>query len=380
MLPSPGDAPPARPVVVYSAMHGVGGDTVVRAARAGRLRARPVLVGRAVRARPRLPDRRLPEPRGAGGDGPVAGRRRRGRSPTWWSPTTPTPTGWRSRSPTPGRAAGGCCEATRSACCWPTPCSPTHRSCPRIGPRRPVLATSLVSSQQLGRMAAAAGIAYEETLTGFKWIARVAGPGPAPPVRLRGGARLLRGRPGRRQGRHQRPAGGRAPGRRARRLGHRAGRAARRAARGSTASTPPGRCRSAWTAPTGWPASPRPWPRCGPRRRPWSGPGGRRASRTWPTGARPGRLPAQRRGAPPPRRRPGHRPPERHRAQAQVLPRGGRARSPARSPTPAAEADRALDDIAAAMTELLGPPPETGGAGQAVPKRRSPASPRPGTM
>ena len=41
----------------------------------------------------------------------------------------------------------------------------------------PVLACSLVSSQQLGRMAAAAGIAYEETLTGFKWIARAPGPG-----------------------------------------------------------------------------------------------------------------------------------------------------------------------------------------------------------
>jgi len=38
----------------------------------------------------------------------------------------------------------------------------------------PVLACSLVSSQQLGRMAAAAGIAFEETLTGFKWIARPA--------------------------------------------------------------------------------------------------------------------------------------------------------------------------------------------------------------
>ena len=41
----------------------------------------------------------------------------------------------------------------------------------------PVLACSIVSSQQLGRMAAAAGIAFEETLTGFKWIARSPGPG-----------------------------------------------------------------------------------------------------------------------------------------------------------------------------------------------------------
>ena len=37
----------------------------------------------------------------------------------------------------------------------------------------PVLANSIVSSRQLGAMAAAAGVAHAETLTGFKWIARV---------------------------------------------------------------------------------------------------------------------------------------------------------------------------------------------------------------
>ncbi|MZD06694.1 phospho-sugar mutase [Streptomyces sp. SID5785] len=38
-----------------------------------------------------------------------------------------------------------------------------------------VLAESIVSSSLLGRIAAAAGVPYEETLTGFKWIARVDG-------------------------------------------------------------------------------------------------------------------------------------------------------------------------------------------------------------
>jgi phosphomannomutase len=38
-----------------------------------------------------------------------------------------------------------------------------------------VFAESIVSSSLLGRIAAAAGVGYEETLTGFKWIARVAG-------------------------------------------------------------------------------------------------------------------------------------------------------------------------------------------------------------
>lgn len=38
-----------------------------------------------------------------------------------------------------------------------------------------VLANSIVSSRLLGRIAAAAGYAHEETLTGFKWISRVPG-------------------------------------------------------------------------------------------------------------------------------------------------------------------------------------------------------------
>ncbi|MFJ4919786.1 phospho-sugar mutase [Streptomyces sp. NPDC088725] len=38
-----------------------------------------------------------------------------------------------------------------------------------------VLAESIVSSSLLGRIAEAAGLGYEETLTGFKWIARVEG-------------------------------------------------------------------------------------------------------------------------------------------------------------------------------------------------------------
>lgn len=42
-------------------------------------------------------------------------------------------------------------------------------------PSAPVLANSIVSSRLLGRMAESAGVAHRETLTGFKWIARVPG-------------------------------------------------------------------------------------------------------------------------------------------------------------------------------------------------------------
>ncbi len=40
-----------------------------------------------------------------------------------------------------------------------------------------VFATTIVSSTLLGRMAAAAGVAFVETLTGFKWLSRAAGEG-----------------------------------------------------------------------------------------------------------------------------------------------------------------------------------------------------------
>ena len=40
-----------------------------------------------------------------------------------------------------------------------------------------VVATTIVSSTLLGKMAAAAGVTYRETLTGFKWLARTPGPG-----------------------------------------------------------------------------------------------------------------------------------------------------------------------------------------------------------
>ena len=72
-------------------------------------------------------------------------------------------------SATPTPAAGGCCAATRSAPCsgrtsWPAGCDADA-----------VFANSIVSSRLLAALAHAAGVRHEETLTGFKWIARVPG-------------------------------------------------------------------------------------------------------------------------------------------------------------------------------------------------------------
>ena len=57
----------------------------------------------------------------------------------------------------------------RSARCSPITCSATSRS-----PERRLLVTTVVSADLLGRMAAAAGAGFAETLTGFKWIMRAA--------------------------------------------------------------------------------------------------------------------------------------------------------------------------------------------------------------
>ncbi|MGH4024312.1 MAG: hypothetical protein ACRDRV_06975, partial [Pseudonocardiaceae bacterium] len=48
----------------------------------------------------------------------------------------------------------------------------SHLVDPGTGAARPLVATSIVSGSLLGRVAAAHGARYAETLTGFKWLAR----------------------------------------------------------------------------------------------------------------------------------------------------------------------------------------------------------------
>ena len=86
--------------LVYTPLHGVGGTSVVAGARDGRLR-RAVRRRAAGAARPRLPDRGVPQPGGAGRHGPRDGAGRRASTSTSSSPTTRTPTGAPPPCPTP---------------------------------------------------------------------------------------------------------------------------------------------------------------------------------------------------------------------------------------------------------------------------------------
>ena len=178
--------------VVYTPLHGVGGATVAAGAGAGRVRG-AARRDRAGRARPGLPDRRVPQPGGAGRHGPRAGARRRGRRGRRGRQRP-------GRGPVRGggartRTAGGCCAATRSA-----RCSATYLL--RSGRRGRL--------RQLDRVLLAARHARRRRRPAAPGDAdrlQVDRPRRGPRVRLRGGARLLRRpRPGPRQGRRLRAA------------------------------------------------------------------------------------------------------------------------------------------------------------------------------
>ena len=166
-------------------MHGVGRRRRCwrRSRAAGLRRARRRR--RAGGARPGLSHRGVPQPRGAGGDGPAAGRwpptrrRRRDRQRPRRRPARRRP----SRSPT---AAGGALGGDEIGWLLADHVLATHAGDDRL------VVTTLVSSSLLSTMAAAEGVHYAETLTGFKWIARAVArpPGAAVRVRLRAGARL----------------------------------------------------------------------------------------------------------------------------------------------------------------------------------------------
>ena len=243
-----------------------------------------------------------------------------------------------------------------------------------------LVATTIVSSSMLGRLAAARGVASTETLTGFKWLARAAL--DRPDLRFVYGyeealgscvGTLVRDKDGitaalafAELAAAERQAGRTVRDRLddlARELGvHATAQRSIRVEGADGLARMTAHRRRAGREPAG-PAGRR-------RRRRGRGPAPRRAA-----AADRGRGAAG-------RRRAADRAPVGHRAQAQVLRRGGRARGRRRRPRRGARPGPRHRGRAAGRgrrsRRLTWPPGQA--LGQAVPNRRSPASPRPGTM
>ncbi|MCX5531671.1 phospho-sugar mutase [Streptomyces sp. NBC_00006] len=160
---APGSARSAR--TVYTAMHGVGKDTLLAAfARAGF--PEPVLVPEQAEPDPDFPTVAFPNPEEPGAmDLSFATARAQGETPDLIIANDP--------------------DADRCAVAVPDGDEWRMLRGDEVGALLAahlvkrgvtgVLAESIVSSSLLGRIAEAAGLPYEETLTGFKWIARVEG-------------------------------------------------------------------------------------------------------------------------------------------------------------------------------------------------------------
>ncbi|MER5185070.1 phospho-sugar mutase [Streptomyces sp. NPDC002896] len=160
---APGSPRTAR--VVYTAMHGVGKDTLLAAfARAGF--PEPVLVEEQAEPDPDFPTVAFPNPEEPGAMDLAFAKAREAR---------------------PDVVIANDPDADRCAMAVPERAGDAWRMLrgDEVGAllgahlvrrgARGTFAESIVSSSLLGRIAEAAGLPYEETLTGFKWIARVDG-------------------------------------------------------------------------------------------------------------------------------------------------------------------------------------------------------------
>ncbi|MFD4567325.1 phospho-sugar mutase [Streptomyces sp. NPDC058467] len=148
---------------VYTAMHGVGKDVLLAAfARAGF--PAPVLVAEQAEPDPDFPTVAFPNPEEPGAMG-LAFARARATDPDLIIANDPD--------------ADRCAVAVRDGADWrmlrgDEVGALLAEHLVRRGARG-TFAESIVSSSLLGRIAERAGLPYEETLTGFKWIARVDG-------------------------------------------------------------------------------------------------------------------------------------------------------------------------------------------------------------
>jgi len=164
---------PRRLATVLTPMHGVGGDTVVRAMIAAGF-DEPWVVPQQAEPDPDFPTVAFPNPEEPGAlDLALAAARERGADLVIANdpdadrcavaiPDPATPGGWR---PLRGDELG-----------WLLAEHLLARGVPPTTDGHPTtVACSIVSSQLLARIAAAHGVRHVETLTGFKWIARTPG-------------------------------------------------------------------------------------------------------------------------------------------------------------------------------------------------------------
>ncbi|MFE0172605.1 phospho-sugar mutase [Streptomyces sp. NPDC059002] len=160
---APGSPRTAR--AVYTAMHGVGKDTLLAAFDRAGFPA-PVLVAEQAEPDPDFPTVAFPNPEEPGAMDLAFATAAR---------TTPAPDLIIANDPDADR----CAAAVKDGADW------RMLRGDEVGAllaahlvsrgARGTFAESIVSSSLLGRIAEKAGLAYEETLTGFKWIARVDG-------------------------------------------------------------------------------------------------------------------------------------------------------------------------------------------------------------
>jgi phosphomannomutase len=169
--------------VVYTPMHGVAGDLMLRAIRQAGF-ASPHVVAAQAEPDPDFPTVAFPNPEEPGAlDLALADARRLGAELVVAS----DPDGDRLAVAVPEPSDGTALSATAlptAASDWRVltgdqvgallGASLLERTAAQAAPRTRLVASTIVSSTLLAKIAAAAGAGYAETLTGFKWIARAA--------------------------------------------------------------------------------------------------------------------------------------------------------------------------------------------------------------
>ena len=188
-----GPVPAARNVRLAStALHGVGAATLRRTLTTAGFAA-PVEAAAQAAPDPDFPTVAFPNPEEPGAlDVALATAPRPAPTSCWPTIPTPTASARRSRRRDPGaRDEPAAWRVLRGDEIGVILADHLLRHTPVARLDGAVVATTIVSSTLLRSLAAEAGVAHAETLTGFKWLTRAAGTGAAPALRLRGGARLL---------------------------------------------------------------------------------------------------------------------------------------------------------------------------------------------